>query len=426
MSLLHNILLEYQIKSNEKKSFEYIRKIQKKKLQKVITFSYKTTSYYKNLLDSIGMNIDAPITLEELKNIPVLTKEKLIASGETIFSCKYQKNSCYKHITSGSTGKALVLYNSPKFSLYPYLSYDRARRMAGYNNKKHKLLNIGGEPNKIDKNNFLRRILRGIAIDCVDITTEWCKQKEILIHSNYQYLYGYPSALFMLTQKMPELQINKCKAIFSVSEVLTQSTRETIEKTMETEVYDIYGSHEMGCIAWECGEHNGYHINSDYLIPLIKLPNGDLQEYGTGELIITSLNCDILPLINYNQGDIVTLSKEFCKCGSPYPLITDIRGRSNDFIILNDKKIQPLTFVLIMNRIADGIKEYQVIQEDLTLIIFNIVCVDTLFDSISHSIRENFAEIIPENVTLDIQKVVSIQKTIQGKLTSVISKVGEK
>jgi phenylacetate-CoA ligase len=118
------------------------------------------------------------------------------------------------------------------------------------------------------------------------------------------------------------------------SERWSEATRQTIESLLGIETFDIYGLTEL----WgpgagiECGEHDGIHVWDDYFhIEIVDPQTLQPVPAGTvGEAVVTTLTKQATPLLRYRTRDLTYVYAEPCKCGSPYPRIARLIGRSDD------------------------------------------------------------------------------------------------
>ena len=137
-----------------------------------------------------------------------------------------------------------------------------------------------------------------------------------------------------------------------------------IEKFYNVKVYDLYGLSEIygPGIATECEYQNGNHIWEDYVYPEIidsktlkVLPDG--QE---GELVLTTLKKQAMPLIRYRTRDITKIISEPCKCGRTHRRIAKVTARTDDMIIINGVNIFPIQIEKVLLTESTLIKNYRV------------------------------------------------------------------
>jgi phenylacetate-CoA ligase len=120
------------------------------------------------------------------------------------------------------------------------------------------------------------------------------------------------------------------------AEPWTDRMRTRIEDWLGIKAYDIYGTSELsGPMFTECTEQKGFHIWSDLaLVEIIDPGTGESLGSGEkGELTITMLQKEALPMIRYRIGDITVMDDEVCACGRTHPRIQRIQGRVDDMLV---------------------------------------------------------------------------------------------
>ena len=143
--------------------------------------------------------------------------------------------------------------------------------------------------------------------------------------------------------------------------------RQRIEELFGIETFDIYGLTEVygPGIGIDCRLHQVIHYWSDYLIfEIIDPDTGEvLPEGSEGELVITTLAKEGLPLVRYRTRDITRIIPEPCPCGSPYPRIERIRGRSDDMIKIKGCNVFPAQIEQEIAKFPELVGEYRIVLE---------------------------------------------------------------
>lgn len=140
-------------------------------------------------------------------------------------------------------------------------------------------------------------------------------------------LVGLPAELIYLCRKAPEL---RPKTVLLSADYLPPGVAQALEQEWGCRVFSHYGMTETGYgLAVQCPAGAGHHLRAaDFLAEIIDPGTGQVLPPGTeGELVLTSLHNEALPLIRYRTGDITSLCPDPCICGSPYPRLGPIRGR---------------------------------------------------------------------------------------------------
>lgn len=128
------------------------------------------------------------------------------------------------------------------------------------------------------------------------------------------------------------------------AEPWSEAMRTKLQDSLGIRVYDIYGTSELsGPMFTECTEQNGIHIWGDLAYPEIIDPEtGESLPAGEkGELVMTVLKKEALPMIRYRVGDVTVLNDEPCACGRTSPRIMRIQGRVDDMLIVRGINVFP-------------------------------------------------------------------------------------
>lgn len=153
---------------------------------------------------------------------------------------------------------------------------------------------------------------------------------KIIIEKGITSIVGLPQHLLEISeQRIPFGQI---KTVLLCSDYASPSLRKRIENNCGCETFLHYGSTETGLGgAVECGVHDGCHIREDEIIVEIIDPSSlePLKDGEIGEIVITTLNREAMPLFRYRTGDLANIDRSPCKCGAKSARLKNIRGRIN-------------------------------------------------------------------------------------------------
>ena len=134
------------------------------------------------------------------------------------------------------------------------------------------------------------------------------------------------------------------KIAMTGGEVLTREFQKLAKEKYDIEVYNFYGMTEFqGHIASECQCHNGLHVNENcYYVEVINPQTNEVVPDGEyGELVITNLNREAMPLIRYRTRDITRIIPDKCPCGRTHRRIEPITHRIDDMLIINGVNVFP-------------------------------------------------------------------------------------
>ena len=143
--------------------------------------------------------------------------------------------------------------------------------------------------------------------------------------------------------------------------------RERIKKELKIELFDIYGLTEVygPGIAIDCEKHEGMHYWDDFVyFEIIDSITGEVLPDGEwGELVITTLQKEAAPLVRYRTHDLTRIIPHKCSCGSPYPMIDRIKGRTDDMVKVKGVNIYPSQIDMLLATIEGASSEYQLVVD---------------------------------------------------------------
>ena len=150
------------------------------------------------------------------------------------------------------------------------------------------------------------------------------------------------------------------------AEPWTEGMRTRIENWLGIKAYDIYGTSELsGPMFTECTEQNGFHIWADTaLVEVIDPKTGEPLEPGEkGDLTLTMLKKEALPMIRYRIGDISSVEEDICPCGRTHPRVRRIRGRVDDMLIIRGINVFPSQVEFTLMSIPEVGQHFQIVVE---------------------------------------------------------------
>jgi len=175
------------------------------------------------------------------------------------------------------------------------------------------------------------------------------------------------------------------------AEPWTEGMRNRIQDWLGIRAYDIYGTSELsGPMFTECAEQKGFHIWSDIaLVEIVDPKTGESLEAGEkGELTITILQKEALPMIRYRIGDITTMEEDICACGRTHPRIQRIQGRVDDMLIIRGINVFPSQVEYALMAIPEVGEHFQIVVERKGALDDMLVRVELNKESFSDKINE--------------------------------------
>ena len=347
--------------------YEAVFIVQGLMLQDMVKRLYENSSFYRKKLDEAGIDPNSIKSYQDLERLPLTTKSELREGYPLGLMAVSEEKVVRIHSSSGTTGKPIIVpYTQSDVNTWAEMMArclamtgvtvrDRVQITPGYG-----LWTAGiGFQAGVER-------LGAMAIPTGPGNTE--KQFEMMMDLHTTVLIGTSSYGLLLAEEAKKRgvmdQIMLRLGIFG-SERWGEKMRHRIEEIFGIETFDIYGLTEIygPGIAIDCPRHSGLHFWSDHLLFEIidpfsgkQLPPG--QE---GELVITTLTKEGMPLLRYRTHDITRLIPQQCACGSNYPMIDRLLGRTDDMIKIKGVNIYPGQIDHVL-RITEGASsEYQII-----------------------------------------------------------------
>ncbi len=183
------------------------------------------------------------------------------------------------------------------------------------------------------------------------------------------------------------------------SERWGEKMRKRIAGELGVELYDIYGLTEIygPGIGISCDYENGIHLWDDYIyFEIIDPKTGKVLPDGEeGELVITTLRKEGAPLIRYRTHDITKIIPGKCPCGSEYPRIDIIIGRTDDMVKVKGVNMFPAQFEEVLSKVDGADSEYQVMIDhlngkDILTLYFETGMPDDTWDSLENAVQDRF------------------------------------
>ncbi len=347
-----NILNTYKrFKKEELLSKDELNLIRQDRLNNLFQQANSSTKYYKNV--------------HNYYEIKFLEKHTIRNNFKDFISTSYKKKM-YPKSTGGSTGIPLNYFSTNESRSAMWAGILMSWKAAGYH-WGDKIAFIAGT--SIIKSNFKHKLFYYLFnINVYSVYDLSDKNIELyirqIIHDKVAIIYGYASALghiadYILqkgTYDFPHL-----KGIVCTAEVLTPNLRHTIQTAFFVPVYNQYGCNEAGISAYECKQHNMHLISSR-----------SFYEIDTsGNLISTDLSNKGFIIMRYLTGDQVEIDEtSICICGSHYPIITNILGRTCDIVTDYEGHSLHSCFFNILFREDSSIKQFQIVFNKTELKIY--------------------------------------------------------
>jgi phenylacetate-CoA ligase len=351
-------------------SYEELAEIQLRGLQWTVNHAYNGSQFYREKLDTAGVKPEQIKSLDDLKRLPFVTSKDL-ARGYPFPMLSVPMSDVVRiHASSGTTGKRKVLCYTQKdiddwahffarcYEMADLTSEDRVQICVGYGVwtagvgfqlgcEKFGAMAIPAGPGNLD--------MQMEFLEDFQTTVMCCTASMGLLLAEAVERKGLRDKLSL-------------KKIIYGSERASDAMRGRIKTLLGlTDMYDIPGMTELygPGTGLECSAHDGMHYWADYYIleildpeTLEPVPPGEV-----GEMVVTTLKKEAVPLIRYRTRDLTALKPDPCSCGRLLPRHDRLMGRSDDMFIIRAVNVYPGQIDSVLSNIPSIGSEYQVVLE---------------------------------------------------------------
>lgn len=338
-------------------------------LRKVVKRVYDNVEIYRKKMDEAGVKPEDITSIDDIVKLPFTVKHDLRESYPFGFFSADRKDIVRVHASSGTTGKLTVVgYTQKDLDMWSDMCA-RSLNMVGATNDDvvHVSYGYGLFTGGLGLNNGAER-LGAMTVPASSGNT--MRQLMLMKDFGATVLCCTPSYAIYLGESIAKSDMDikdfKLKRGVFGAEPWSEEMRRDIEAKLGIRAYDIYGLSEiMGPgVACECEEQQGLHVQEDHFYAEIldpetlePVPIGE-----QGELVITTLTKEGIPIIRYRTRDITSFYTEPCACGRPFKRIKRISGRSDDMLIIRGVNVFPSQIESVLLNIGDSIApHYQII-----------------------------------------------------------------
>lgn len=326
-----------------------IKTLQLERLKETVERIYTNVPYYKKKLDAAGVTPESIKSLDDLKRIPFTTKDDLRENYPFGLFASPMKDIVRIHASSGTTGKPTVVgYTKNDLDTW---SEAIARLACAAGATEDDIAQISFGYGLFTGGFGLHYGLEKVGLAIIPASTG-NTEKQIMLMKDFgtTLLVSTPSYALYMSEVAEKMGVDikkdlKLKIGMFGSEGSTEEMRQEIEKRWGMTATENYGLSEiMGPgVAGECTEKCGMHVSDDlFIVEIINPETGEvLPEGEAGELVITNIKKEGIPLLRYRTKDITYLDNTPCKCGRTTPRIAKIQGRSDDMLKIKGVNVFP-------------------------------------------------------------------------------------
>ena len=423
----------------ERLSAKELEEIQERRLRALVNTVYDYSPFYRKKFKEAGIHPSDIRSLSDLPKLPFTKKQDLRDTYPFGMFTVPLSQVVRFHASSGTTGKPTVVGYTANDIRNWVESLCRALVSCGVSSDD--IMQIAYGYGLFTGGLGFHYAAERLGSTVIPISAgNTARQVELMRDLGTTVIACTPSYMLYLSEYASEIGINiandtKLRAGIFGAEPWSEETRRRIEEKTGITAYDVYGTSELsGPLFTECTERNGIHIWADmFLIEIVDPETGEqVGEGEKGELVVTTLTKEALPLIRWRTGDITYMESDKCGCGRTHPRIMRILGRADDMLIVRGVNVFPSQiehvllqipevgehYMIILDRREDGLDE-MTIQVELS----DRVSIDTTSDilNLEKKIAEKLKSVLNVWAKVEVVNPGTLQR-FEGKAKRVIDK----
>jgi phenylacetate-CoA ligase len=345
-----------------------LRQLQLERLRQMVARCYAHVAPYRKRMDEAGVKPDDITSLREIARLPFTVKTDLRDNYPFGLFASPMSEVVRVHASSGTTGKPIVV------------GYTRADVEVWASVMMRSFAACGLSHGDIIQNAYGYGLFTGglgahygaeaLGATVIPISGGNTERQIMLLKDfGVTAICCTPSYFLHLIERAGELGVDTAalplRAGVFGAEPWTEAMRRHIEAATGIKAYDIYGLSEIigPGVAVECSAQHGLHIFEDHFYPEIIDPDTGavLPEGAEGELVLTTLSKQAMPMIRYRTRDITALDTEACPCGRSLRRMRRISRRSDDMFIIRGVNVFPSQIESALLEVEGTLPHYQII-----------------------------------------------------------------
>ena len=348
---------------------EDIRALQLARLKATVAYAYERVPMYKKRFDEIGLKPEHIRTFADMRHIPYTTKDDLRDNYPFGLFAVPMKKIVRLHASSGTTGKPVVTGYTKKDLDNWSTCIARILTMAGATDED--IFHVAFGYGLFTGGFGLHYGVEKIGATVVPVSSGNTERQIMLLKDfGATALIATPSYAMYLAEtakKMGVLGDLKLRLVCMGAEASTAEMHESLRQLFGAFPTENYGLTEVGGpgVAGECREKAGMHINEDMFYPeVVNMERNEvLGEGEQGELVLTTLTKEGMPVLRYRTKDITSLTYEPCKCGRTTARMARVVGRTDDMLIIRGVNVFPSQIESVLMSMPELGKMYEIVVD---------------------------------------------------------------
>ena len=346
-----------------------IQEMQLERLKHIVAYAYERVPMYKKRFDAIGLKPEHIKTLKDIEKIPYTTKDDLRDNYPFKLLAVPMKKIIRIHASSGTTGKPITCgYTRADLDNWS-TCIARILTMAGATDED--IFHVAFGYGLFTGGFGLHYGIEKLGATVVPVSSGNTERQIMLLKDfGATALIATPSYAMYLAEtakKLGVLDDLKLRLVCMGAEASTAEMHEALYRILGAFPTENYGLTEVGGpgVSGECREKAGMHINEDMYYPeIVNIEeNRALPEGEQGELVLTTLTKEGMPILRYRTKDITSLTYEPCKCGRTTARMARVVGRTDDMLIIRGVNVFPSQIESVLMAMPELGKTYEIIVD---------------------------------------------------------------
>ena len=410
-----------RLKETQYHSPERILEAQNRRLAAMVRHAAGTSVFYRERFAAAGIDPMTVESIEDLRNLPLLTKSDIRSHTDIILSSAYRKRDLVLSKTGGSTGVALEVYCDARGIEMRNGAALRTDEWSGWRLGEPRGAVWGNPPLARTLKSRVRTTLkdRVVYLDTMKFDTAtvdgfvagWKRLRPSL-------LFGHAHSIYLLAEDLRQRGIDlRPRGIIATSMMLIEPERDVIESVFDCPVTNRYGCEEVSLIGSECEIHEGMHLNADHnIVEFLDDDGAPCAPGREGRLVVTELINFGMPMLRYEVGDRGVPSDRVCPCGRGLPLMESLTGRTADFL-LAEGGFRVAGISIIENTLTriPGLRQMQIVQDRPDHLRVNLVPGREYGDRTEAELCAALRDMLGAGMRIDLNRVDVIPMEKSGK-----------
>ena len=405
-------------------------------LRRTVNKAAREVPYYRKMYSRIGWDFDNPyFSYKDFLSLPKIEKKDVRDHLSEFLNPNYS-GRITAGSTSGSTGEALTLYYSGEHESYSEAARWRAKAWWDIQPGSPQIA-IWGRPYTGGRDRLSQKVksycMNFLIFSAFDIRADSIKGIwGGICHFKPLIIYGYPSAIFILAEFIQQNRLSAdklgIKVIMITAESCSSYQRLLIEKIFGCKTANEYGCSETGGFVYEC-PHGSWHISSELtFIEFLDQDGNPVSPGDQGEIFLTHLRNDYMPLIRYRVGDIGSPLSGTCGCGRGLPLMEISVAKESEVICLINGEIYSSEIfdyinLAVMKACPSSILQFRVTQKTVDLFEVEVVPGAESAGRAEELFKNLMKKQLGANIKVHFKRVSNIKRDPSGKLRYFVSEV---